>query len=580
MKKIDKNMAGKMPLDKKYLLLLWAGVTLLLSLPVFMKGINCGDDLFFHLMRIEGLADEFRQGHIPPKMSSLWLLGYGYPVSIYYGDILLWFFAYLRIAGLSVIFVYKLYIIFINAATTAIAYGCFKKIFGRRDISVVVSFAYVTAGYRIMNLYSRVAVGEYSAVMFLPVVALAVYRIYTSDKNEWSECRKNALILSLGMSGLIGTHILSTEMVFFTLILICVFLWKKTFKEMVFHTYCLAVIETILLNLYFVIPFLDYYFNVNVNINNSINNLVPQIQYEGAYIGQYFAFFQKMFGIGSPELSQRMSYTPGPVLMLAFMAGVVLWVCHKPPKEMKLFVILSAVMLFMSSNLFPWDALAEHSRVGHMLAQVQFPWRYLSLAILFLAMLLGSILKFLPEIWERERISRLRLLAIGICVFMSFYYVSDYCHENDGMMDECDVYALMVSIGWGDYLRPDADLSKMTGMVSSENMQEVSFVSRKGYTMELYCRTGDTDGFVEVPMLNYKGYQVIDEYGNQYEITDGTNDEIRFLVPAEFAGNVTITFSQPWYWRAGEIVSAIAFLYICVLGAIKVRKSNSYHEKT
>lgn len=557
----------------KNLLWMFGGMTLLCSLPLLMKGIYYGPDLPFHLMRIEGLADELRCGHIPAKLSSLWLGGYGYPVSVYYGDFLLYAFALLRILGIPAIYVYKLYITFINAGTTVISYICFKKIWGRRDIALIVSFSYVTAGYRIVNIYSRSAVGEYSAMMFLPVVALAVYRIYTADKGEWKKYRKNAMILALGMTGLIGTHILSMEMTVFTLVMLCVVLWKKTFRRDTIRVYCLAALETIVLNLYFIIPFLDYYINVDTNINNTIDNVVQHNQFHGAYIGQYFAFFQSMFGGSDIDLSVRMSLTPGVILMSVLAAGIMLWINKKLTKEMKLLIMFSVAMLFMASNLFPWDFLSEHFKMGQLLAQVQYPWRYISISIIFLTLLLGSILQYLTVKWDSGQARRLCLVIAGACTFMSFFYVSDYSNGTEPLMYSYDVSTYAeAAIGTEEYLRYGTDRNMLSGNIFYENMQEVSMLSRNGYVMELYCRAGDTNGFVEVPMLNYKGYHVTDEYGNKYEITDGTNNVIRFSLPVGFSGKVTIDFTEPWYWRVGEFISVLAVLFLCGRGIIRIRQ--------
>lgn len=70
-----------------------AGMVFMISLPLMVRGISDNDyqDLRVHLMRIEGIADQLRLGHVPVRMQSVWLDGYGYPISIYYGDIFLYF---------------------------------------------------------------------------------------------------------------------------------------------------------------------------------------------------------------------------------------------------------------------------------------------------------------------------------------------------------------------------------------------------------------------------------------------------------------------------------------------------------
>ena len=66
-------------------------IVALVCLPLAAPGIEgrWGQDLGFHLMRIEGIAEGLENGVFPVKMQGLWMEGYGYPVSVYYGDFLL-----------------------------------------------------------------------------------------------------------------------------------------------------------------------------------------------------------------------------------------------------------------------------------------------------------------------------------------------------------------------------------------------------------------------------------------------------------------------------------------------------------
>ncbi|MCI8511983.1 MAG: hypothetical protein HFE83_08315 [Lachnospiraceae bacterium] len=109
-----------------------------------------------------------------------------------------------------------------------------------------------------VNIYIRGAVGEYSAMTFLPLLALAVYRIFTTDSSDWKHYKKNILPLTVGMSGLSGTHIFSGEMVIAVLLLLCMVLWKKTLRKNTLRVYITAAMQTVLSNLYFIVPFLDY----------------------------------------------------------------------------------------------------------------------------------------------------------------------------------------------------------------------------------------------------------------------------------------------------------------------------------
>ncbi len=438
--------------------------------------------------------------------------------------------------------------------------------FQKKEIALLASLAYVNAGYRIVNVYVRMAVGEYSAMLFLPIAALAVYRIYTDSGASRKRCRSNALLLAAGMTGLIGTHVLTTEMTCFFLLLVCILLWKKTLQKQVLKTYLYAVLETVILNLYFIVPFVDYYFHVDVNIRHSMDEGAMMIQKNGAQIGEYFAFFQNIFG-------SHMGLTPGLVLMTALIAAAVLVINRQASGQIRFYTGLSVCLLFLASRNFPWDYLSAHAAAGRMLAQIQFPWRFLSLAVVVLSMLLGSMFQQLYHVGQPQMYKKLLLLTAGACAAMSVFYASDYV-DAGGMIHYYDTAEVNTYATGSLYIRTGSNQQILTGAITGDNhMAEISSVSRSGSHMELFCRAKeDADGSVEVPFFHYKGYRVRDEQGREYEISDGYNNVVRFTVPAGYAGKFTVDFVQPWYWKAGAWVSLGYAVCLVIRGMAARRK--------
>mgnify|MGYP000682529795 CR=1 FL=1 len=79
-------------------------------------------------MRIEGLKNGLMSLTFPVRIQPNWLENHGYPVSIFYGDILLYFPAVLRIIGISIQDAYRFLVIIVHIATAVTAYFCFHKI--------------------------------------------------------------------------------------------------------------------------------------------------------------------------------------------------------------------------------------------------------------------------------------------------------------------------------------------------------------------------------------------------------------------------------------------------------------------
>ncbi len=337
-------------------------------------------------------------------------------------------------------------------------------------------------------------------------------------------------------------------------------------QKQVLKTYLYAVLETVILNLYFIVPFVDYYFHVDVNIRQSMDEGAMMIQKNGAQIGEYFAFFQNLFGT-------HMGLTPGLVLMTALIAAAVLVMNRQASGQIRFYTGLSVCLLFLASRNFPWDYLSAHAAAGRMLAQIQFPWRFLSLAVVTLTMLLGSMFQQLHRAGQPQMYKKLLLLTAGACAAMSVFYTSDYV-DAGGMIHYYDTAEVNTYATGSLYIRTGSNQQILTGAITGDDhMAEISSVSRSGSHMELFCRAKeDADGSVEVPFFHYKGYRVRDEQGREYEISDGYNNVVRFTVPAGYAGKFTVDFVQPWYWKAGAWVSFGYAVCLVIRGMAARRK--------
>ena len=547
--------------EKKKVILALAGITTLISLPLWIYGIHNGYDLGVHYLRIEAIVQALRSGQFPARISSITLYGLGYPFSIYYNDLFLYFPAVLRLLGFSVTSAYKFYVFAINLLTVLISFYSLGKIFKSRQTGLILTSIYATASYRLLNVYIRAAVGEYTAQAFLPLLALAVYRIY-SDKNDGSfrDIFRNALLLSFAISGIIGSHILTTLMVCFVLLVFCVLLWKKTLRKQTMLTLFFSIGLSVLMNAYFLVPFMDYYFNVPTQISESIESDIRLIQGEGVYPAQFFAFFQDIHGGDSIRINDRMQLTPGLLLMVMLVYAFIVRFngkdgSRKTNKTMDLLLFFSVLMLFISSNRFPWDWLAIHFRPWNILTQIQYPCRFLVLAILFLTLLAGTVLKGENGLFIKSAV-------VVTAVMMTFWFISS-------LFDNSNITAIYdtsgVSPEWTcceQYMLAGSSKDKLTSEARGINMDNVEVLSRDSNTVEMTCKSGQNSEphVVDSPVYHYPGYHVVDMEGNEYPIFSGEENHIRFILPDDFDGLITVKFDDPFYWRISLWVSLAAVL--------------------
>lgn len=177
------------------------GVVFLLSCTNLWKDYSyIGDDAFFHIGRIEGIAREWMAGHFPSRLESYCILGMGYPTSIMYPEVFLWPAAFLRVMGFDIAFCLQANVIFVNLLTVILSYISFKNIFESRSVGLFGSTVYTLSHYRLYNIYDRAAVGEFTAMTFFPLICWGLVRVF-SEKEEVVKDKKTIFILTFGYGG-------------------------------------------------------------------------------------------------------------------------------------------------------------------------------------------------------------------------------------------------------------------------------------------------------------------------------------------------------------------------------------------
>lgn len=553
-------------------------ITLLSSLPLLLAGMVIGQDEYFHLMRIEGLAEAIGSGQFPVRMQSLWMDGFSYPVSVYYGDLLLYIPAFLRLAGFSINAAYKLFLLLMNLAVSTVSYQCFMRMFDSRRTALIATSGYSLATYRLVDVYVRSAIGEALSFVFYPLIAFAVWKMYSyEDKDSDKEAvRKeiiiDSILMAVGMSGLIYSHTLSVAMTAaFLLVVVLVFI-KKTFTKRVIITWTASVTGTLLISAAFLIPFVDY--STSVTTNSKVNVGQELIQWSGAYLYQYLMLFQYPFGGNAIDIADRLSYTPGLILMLAFAAAIVHIILRHAKKQTVYATVFSALALWLASDMFPWDFLSKY--VSESVATIQFPWRFVGIACICLSVLLGCLLDTIGEHAKVRGIekmtSRWLPVVFMICAFVQgavFFgqYASNDYRTSFRDTAELDPYAV-TSFFLREGIADDEPLDM--SYPASSGIEQYELMGRDGTTLSAYIKAG-RGSFWEFPVFYYPYYRLYDESGSLIPISDGSHHLIRADFSDEYEGNITLCYREPVLWRISELIS-LAAVIACVALSQRVKR--------
>lgn len=548
-------------------MLILFGIVLLASIPLFTGYLVKGHDLRFHLTRILGIAQGLQNGEFPVRLHSNWLNGYGYPVSVFYGDLLLYLPALLKYIGFTLEMAYTVYVIFINCLTAFLAFFVGYRVCSSKKAAFVASAFYTLAPYRLVLLYTRAAVGEYTAYAFYPILFYGLYLILMGDTQK-RRYNFDWMYLTAGFTMLIQSHVLSTEIAGIFAGGICLVLIRRVLQPKRLFALVKVAVSTFLLNLYFILPFLDY-----MRGNYSFNSSEPEtLQMWGLTLSQLLTLFPGSRGYAQ-HLRERISYggqLPSGIGFAALMVlGAYLWYSNNRKKEgIELFevtrfaFVVAIAALFMTTVYFPWDMFVKIPVVGKLLfGNIQYPIRFLGIAFLFLSLVALGLIRMM-ELEKARPNGFCALLIVGI-IISSGWYTSNLLQEGDFLsLRNNPIDGLDIS--FGEYLLPHTNLMEL-----NENYQEssedlcIGEWKREGNQFLISCSNSEKESRVLLPVFAYKYWIAMDKNTeSRLELAKGDNNRLDLKVPGNYKGTILVEWKEPYLWRAAEGISLITLLLL------------------
>ena len=522
-------------------------ITVVASVPAFRSAIYEGHDLKFHFGRIQSLAEELASLHFPVRYESNAWYGHGYVSPLFYGDIFLYIPALLFLAGVPIFRVVNIYILLINLATVLLCYYSFKGLFKDKYLSLFATICYNLAGYRLTNIFVRSALGEYTAMAFVPLCVYGIYRIYTYRTENIPDL-KNIIRLILpfviGVSGLIESHVLCTEMV--SLFVVLFILLNIRDIQQIWKPMLASVTLIFLFNAFFIVPFVDSYISMDLVVNTS--PVSPDLRGNGLYLKQLFGLITNGQGGNSLWSTENEGcFNVGLIIVcceICTLAYIIMLIINCAKKSFAVCLadkwiiqlsLLGILSMWMSSIYFPWHVISKVAVVGNLLGAVQYPWRYILIQnIIFVITGTYSIGKIINSGWHRYF---LVIVTFAIAVLMTGLF--DY-----QLSFSKNITAEQAAENWADKLYllkgTDAEQLEYTDVIFSDNK-------------------------VILPVLAYKNVYVYDKNNNRLS-TEKTNWNLLTIKEQEYKEEISIRYVEPWYWRLSEIVS-----FMSVIGVVIIR---------
>lgn len=302
------------------------------------------------------------------------------------------------------------------------------------------------------------------------MIVLAFYDLINDDYV------KSSVAFLVGWTGIIQSHVLSTELVLGFSLLFCIINFQSIINKQRIKSLLVSVIAVLTVNASFIIPFLDYSFRNKCNITQSWRG--GSIQKHGAFVQQLFYLLPKSNGISSTMaqgMDNDMPLTVGVSLMIGLIIAVI--VCFTKginSNSLRLFCGLSLLSLFMSTIYFPWDAICKIGALRRFVVNIQFSWRFLEIALVFIVMSVGNMIRIMT--WKNTN-KYIRLLVVALLVSLSVISASFYMVSIPNSQIEKDFNSEQEidSSRWDEYLLVDAENTNQTGTYDATNVNLTSY---------------------------------------------------------------------------------------------------------
>ena len=556
--------------------LVLAGIALLASLPLFSNYLYFGHDLDYHLQRITAMAAELSYGQFPVRLTTDSLNGYGYANPLCYCELFLTLPALLYNAWLPLRTCYQVYIFAVTLATAAIAYYSFGTITASRKLGLLGAGLYTLSCYRMVCIYVRAAVGEYTAIAFLPLILAGLYNIYTTEKPRFAQWAP----MAFGMAALVQCHLLSCELIALLLVVFCLLRLRETLRPARLLAWLKAALLALALSAWYFFPFLISTREINLMVNGP---LIGKIQGQGTYLVQLFSPFGCGYGGTADGTSNDMTLTLGLPLAAGFMLVIYCllrrerWQQQETLRRMQTAFGFAMLTLVLSLRVFPWDGVQNWlgRAAGKMAGMFQYPWRFLSLATVLLCLAVLLAVQLLQE--KNVRLAKGAAAALAACALLTVGVVQTQI--TTGMSEQAYNVFLNrqpnATTGVGEYLIDGTsgyETIWAQPKPGSEELQLLSYEKRGGKAYLTVENDGDAAD-ISVPIFNYGHYYAADEAtGDAYALGTGENARITLNIPAGYTGTIVIAYHAPVYWRVFELVSLLALIGSVGWGASQRKK--------
>ena len=501
--------------DWKHLLLLLALMGPLIF-PLVRPGFFLSDDGEWMVIRLAAFHQSLRAGQFPVRFLETLNHGYGYPVPdflyplpFYAGE----FFHLLRFSFSDSVKILFLLSMVLSAVTM---YELAKKEWGRWP-GVAAAVFYVWAPYRIFDIYSRGSLGESFAFIFPPLVFLFLIRAFETKQMKFSS------LAALSYAALICSHntiaFLFTPVIF--LFIVLKIFQSKFSKEHIVNSLLFGLLSLSASSWFWFPAIYDLRFTKMAAITVADFN-------------NYFVDGQNWFSL------------IGPGMLLIILTSTVLIGIRK---EWKMLFLLGTALfgLFLTTSFS-----GVFWQTGIFPKLVQFPWRFLSVAVFAVGLLLAYLLH-----GGKQPIMALAAIFLMVVVSWPVLKVNPVVRDESFYLTNDDTTTVK-----GEYMP-----KWITENPQNRPPEKIEILSGEGSAFSIDRLSMKTAGKVRINTVFFPGIKVyLDNKETGFYYKDGG---LPTLLVSAGQHTLETKFTETWWRLAADLVSLVGLSLSMLLIFIK-----------
>ncbi len=538
-------------------------VVLIISLPLFKTGFIDTHDGHYHIMRIFGTIAGIQDGQFLPEVVMQWGNGFGFSWNLFYPPLVTYIGALFKLILPTYTIAMKAVLVLLTLISAIGMYKLMIEITGKKKISLLTAIIYITAPYRITDIYVRLAIGEVLTFAFMPILFQGLYNLFNKDG------KKDYLVI-IGAVGIMLSHNISTLLIaIISIIYVLVNITKLKDKKVLSKLFIDAIfILTIVA--FFYGPLLESKMSADYaafedGFMMTRDGLVKQV----VHIRQLFDNSFKpgrSFELGDPnDVKNELSFAIGLQIIIPLL--FVPFVLKKMKKETKkhylYFLILGLGCVFATTGLFPWKYVPD------VFVMIQVPWRLLMPATFLLTIAAGMTIDYEFEDIKSKYIA-IAILSILIYImpyFFNLQYVQTF--DENAMINSkfavvnCSNFEYFPTKARNnmDYVANREDKAIITegqGKIENEN--------KNGTKMNFeIVENNSTNLKIELPYIYYIGYNATLN-GEKINLVESENGFLEINIKENNIGTISIQYTGSTIMNITKIVSffgIILFIIYC-----------------